>query len=132
MEKIWHFLGYFIDKLTPGHFEGLVMYVAGTITITWVHLHHKKEVVLGLKGSNGMWEAPEWIVYIATWIFPHMIMSSGFMNVKFPDWAWWLMTGLVAFGLTGRWGLEWLLAMKTKTTMTTKEEHTKETKIETP
>jgi hypothetical protein len=108
----------------------LVLYTLGSITITWVQLYHKKDVVIGLKGSNGLWESPEWIVYISTWIFPHMLMASGFLKMVFPVEAWIFMGGLIMFGLTGRWGLEWLLALRTRSGTTITQEKT-EVKIKT-
>ena len=88
------------------------MYICGSITMTWIQIYHKKDVVEGLKGDNGKWESPEWLVYLASWLFPQMIMASGFMNFTFPIEAWLFMGGLVLFGLTGRWGLEWLLSLR--------------------
>lgn len=114
-----------IDHILQGpHFLGLLCYIGGAISITWVHIYFKEQVVDGLKGENKKWEAPEWIVYLASWIFPHMLMSSGFLEMKFPIEAWLFMGALVLFGLTGRWGLEWLLAVKNGTVIK------QETKIE--
>lgn len=96
-------------SVTP---EGMVLYVCGAVTMTWVQLHWKNEVVRGLKGENGLWEAPEWIIYLFTWLFPHMVMADQFLGLKASDFAWWFMIGLLMFALTGRFGLQWLLAFK--------------------
>lgn len=96
-------------SVTP---EGMLLYVCGAVTMTWVQLHWKNEVVRGLKGENGLWEAPEWIIYLFTWLFPHMVMADQFLGLKASDFAWWFMIGLLMFALTGRFGLQWLLAFK--------------------
>lgn len=101
---------------------GLILYVCGAVSITWVQLHFKDQVVEGLKGENNKWEAPEWLVYISAWIFPHMIMANGFLGISFSMEAWLLIGGLVMFGLTGRWGLEWLYSMRSGTKPTDKTE----------
>lgn len=118
MSHIYNIWQEFLNAITPGHLEGIVMYICGSITMTWIQLHHKKDVVIGLKGDNGMWESPEWLVYQASWLFPQMIMASGFMNVNFPGEVWLFMGGIVMFGLTGRWGLEWLLSIRSGTNVT--------------
>lgn len=96
--------------ITP---EGMMLYVCGAITMTWVQLAHRKEAIIGLKGENGLWEGPEWVLYLCSWLFPHMIMADQFLGLKSAtDWPWWLVLGLLMYGLTGRFGLQWLLAFK--------------------
>jgi hypothetical protein len=94
------------------HPEGIVLYTFGAITITIVHLVHRKEFVTGLKGKNGLFEAPEICIYLFTWLFPHMIMADQFVSLHPSNFAWYFMAILLLFGLTGRFGLEWLLAIK--------------------
>lgn len=130
MEHLYNIWKEFLQSITPGHLEGIVMYVCGSITMTWIQIYHKKDVVEGLKGDNGKWESPEWLVYLASWLFPQMIMASGFMKFTFPIEAWLFMGGLVLFGLTGRWGLEWLLSLRygsgTMTQISSQKEEKKE------
>lgn len=100
--------------------------------MTIIHLVFKKEWTAGLKGANGLWEGPEILSYLCFWIFPIMIFSSGFLQVNYPEWAWVLIMGFMLFGLTGRWGLEWLLAFKNNATQVTSYIKEKEiTKTET-
>jgi hypothetical protein len=106
------FIDQFILWLTPGHFEGMLLYMISATVMEWVQWKFKTEVTHGFKGANGMWEAPEWIVYIAARILPHMILASGFLQVQFPEIAWYTIIGVIFFGLTGRFGLEWLLSFK--------------------
>lgn len=105
----------FINHIATEHPEGILLYLFGSVTITWVHLVNRKEVIEGFKGANRMWETPEWTVYIFTFLFPHMIMADQFLGLKASDFAWWFMLSLLLFSLAGRWGLEWLLAFKNGT-----------------
>lgn len=115
-------------NITP---EGMLLYVCGAITMTWVQLYHRKEVITGLKGENGLWEGPEWILYICSWLFPHLVMADVFLGLKSAtDWPWWLIISLIMYGLTGRFGLQWLLAFKNGGN--TVVEDTKQNKDETP
>lgn len=99
-----------ILSITP---EGMLLYICGALTMTWVQLYHRKEVIIGLKGENGLWEGPEWVLYYCSWLFPHLVMADAFLGIKSAtDWPWWGMLGLLMYGLTGRFGLQWLLAMK--------------------
>jgi len=125
----------FIKHLeAAGHFEGMALYIFGAITITFIHIKYSKEWSAGLKGSNGLWETPEICLYIFTYIYPHMIMADQFLDLRASDMAWYFMMGLLAFGLTGRFGLEWLLAFKnggTKVTTTDSETTLKQKTTET-
>lgn len=122
MEKI---LNDFIKNLTPGHFEGMLLYVFGSISITRVHFVYAKEWTEGLKGDNKLWEAPEIVVYLFCWLYPHVIMASVFLEMKVETYVWYFMGAILLFSLTGRWGFEWLLAWKGRapeSTTTTKTE----------
>jgi len=130
MEKIYN---HFVNHLTEGHFEGMMLYVFGTISITTIHFINMKEWRIGLRGPNNHWESPEICIYIFTWIFPHSIMADQFLGLKASDWVWYFQIALLAFGLTGRFGLEWLLAFKnggTTVSSTTIELTKKETKTD--
>lgn len=117
------FLGFW-DHITPDHFEGMMLYIFGAISVTLVHLRNGSEWRTGLKGINGHWESPEVCIYLFSWIFPHMIMADQFLGLKASDFAWYFMLGLLAFALTGRFGLEWLLAFKSGASKVTSEETT--------
>jgi len=103
----------FIHHLeAAGHFEGMMLYIFGAIPITFIHIRFAKEWSAGLRGTNGLWDAPEICIYIFTYVFPHMIMADQFIGLKASEMAWYFMIGLLAFALTGRFGLEWILALK--------------------
>jgi hypothetical protein len=130
-------IDYLIDHLNQESSEGLILYFFGAITITIVHIKNEKDWVVGLKGSNGLWEAPEIALYIFFWIAPHVVMADAFLKLE-PSTECWIFLGcLLLFALTGRWGLEWLLAFRGKQstvstiekteTITTTEEKKKET-----
>lgn len=119
----------FIKHVMSSHPEGMFLYLFGAITITIVHITNGKEWRCGFKGINGYWESPEVCIYLFTWLFPHMIMADQFLGLKASDFAWYFMLGLLAFGLTGRFGLEWLLAFKNGGTSIRPSENKDEPKI---
>lgn len=127
----------FVSYLTPGHLEGLLLFIGSTFIMTGVHIYFLKEWREGLKGVNGYWEGPEILLYICLWLFPPMVSASFFLQLKVDDMVWWVFTACLFFGLTGRWGLEWLLAFKggsnqvISTTKTETEEKTVTRKEET-
>jgi len=104
----------FINNLTPGHFEGMLLYILGSISITRVHIIYAKEWTEGLKGMNKLWEAPEIVVYLFCWLYPHIIMASAFLNMKVEIEVWYFLGAILLFSLTGRWGLEALLSWSGK------------------
>lgn len=101
-----------LHHIVTEHPEGMLLYSLGAITVTIVHLVNVIEWRIGLKGKNGLWESPEICIYLFTWMFPHMIMADQFLGLKASDLCWYFMLGLLMFGLTGRFGLEWILAFK--------------------
>lgn len=111
----------FINHLTPEHFEGWLLYVIGAGAVTLVHIINARRWKIGLAGENKRWEGPEMVLYLCSWIFPYMILADGCLDRKFSDQAWWTIWALMAYGLTGRFGLEWLLAVKNGQPMPQKE-----------
>lgn len=117
---------YLIDHLNQESSEGIILYFFGAITVTIVHLKFASQWVVGLKGDNKLWEAPEIALYLFFWIFPHVVMADAFLKME-PSTECWVFLGcLLLFSLTGRWGLEWLLAFRGKSSTITSTETTKE------
>ena len=122
-----------IDKfnsyLTPGHFEGIVLFLLSSLIMTGVHLHLREDLIRGLKGTNGMWEGPEALLYFVLWIFPPVIFAAVFLQLTVPDMVWYVLMAFAVIGLFGRWGLEWLLAFRGGATQVTSTS-TMEKKVE--
>jgi len=102
-----------LDHLSKDHPEGLILYISGSITITTIQIINRLEFKKGLKGKNELWESPEIILYLFCWIFPHVLMVDQFLQMKLSTEGWFFMGVLLLFGLTGRWGLEWLATIRT-------------------
>lgn len=120
----------FYSYLTPGHFEGIVLFVASSLIMTFIQIKFSKEWTDGLKGVNKYWEGPEILLYICLWIFPIMVFANMFLQMKADDLVWYTLISFMFFGLTGRWGLEWLLAFKGGATQVTSTSSTTEKKVE--
>lgn len=108
-----------IFRLYPDEAKGLLFWIIGSLLFTVVMLVNNKELKAGLKGTNGLWEAPEFCLYICFWLFPQMIMLDGCCGIRFSDFAWYTLWVLMMYGFTGRWGLEWIIRLKNSVTQTT-------------
>ncbi len=101
-----------LSSITPGQFEGVLLYVIGAISSTIVKLHYRKPWSRGLMGTNMTWESPEVLLVILFIFFDHLIMAHVFLKFHISDSVLWFMAGLFLYGFTGRWGLEWIASLK--------------------
>lgn len=111
-DKILYVVNDFFDRLEPGHFEGMILYIIGSISVLYLEVKYRKEWAIGLKGENGRWEAPEIVIRFWLLLFPHFIMSSGFLQIKWPTEAWYFMAAVLLFVLLGRERLEKIIHVK--------------------
>ncbi|MGC3945375.1 MAG: hypothetical protein QM762_12815 [Chryseolinea sp.] len=100
------------SQLTPGAFEGDALYLISMLMITIVHFHFRKQWAEGLKGDNGLWEAPEMLLYLCLWLIPSMIYADIFLKRQASDIVWYAVMAFVFYAFTGRFGLNWLLAFR--------------------
>ncbi len=129
-----NFFDKFVSYLTPGHLEGLGLFLVSTLIVTLVHIYNKADIIKGLKGANGLWDGPEVLLYFCLWVFPAMMFAELFLQLHAPDLVWYTLIAFVTAGLFGRWGLEWLLAFKSgagqvTSTITEKEKLTEKETI---
>lgn len=111
-DKILFIANDFFNRLEPGHFEGMILYIIGSISVLYLEFRHRQDWAIGLKGDNGKWEAPEIVIRIWILIFPHFIMSSGFLQIKWPTEAWYFMIAVLGFVLLGRERLNQLISLR--------------------
>lgn len=121
------FFDRFISYLTPGHAEGVILFLISSVIMTIVQIYFLKEWTEGLKGINRYWEGPEILLYVAIWMWPPMSFADIFLQLKASDIVWYMWGASLFFGLTGRFGLEWLLAFKSGANQVTTTEIKKET-----
>jgi len=121
-----------IANISPGQFEGILLYVIGALSSTIVKLHYRKNWSKGLMGANMTWESPEVLLVILFVFFDHIIMAHVFLKFEISDSVLWFLAGLFLYGFTGRWGLEWLASIRgttiiktTSETITKKEDDSK-------
>lgn len=83
-----------------------------TTFFVWVVLTiQKKDVIEGLKGTDGKWEAPELIAFVIIILF--IPLASYAVYFKSHDELAWYMIGAVLFYvMIGKYGLKWLLAFR--------------------
>ena len=130
---------HFLTDLFVKYPEGMFLYTGGTITLIFLNLHYKQVWDEGARGSNGIWDLPEVLsVLFARWFLPQMLLASYTLPLVaiVPEFAWWVVSGIIFFALTGRWGLEWLGTIKGTTIIkkesseTTLTKESKESKVD--
>lgn len=124
----------FVTYLTPGHFEGIVLFLWSCLVMSVVQIYYAKEWTRGLRGTNGLWEAPEILIYIIVWLLSPVIFAAVFLQLPIPDMVWYTLWTIIGFALFGKWGLEWLLAFRSgasQVTSTTTEKRIEKTEVKT-
>ncbi len=122
-----NFIDKFVTYLTPGHFEGIALYLVSMAIVTATHIYFRKEWSDGLKGVNGLWEGTEILLYICLWIIPAMVFADIFLSLHASEIVWYAMIAFCLLGVLGRWGLEWLLAFRSGASSVTSTTTTEKT-----
>ena len=107
-----------IENITGQELLGLILFFFGAATIITVQAIFHKRIITGLEGDNLKFEMPEVIIYIFSYVIPFESLASVFMPtiVKIDISGWLFNGGVIAFALAGRYGLNWILALKTNQT----------------
>lgn len=99
-----------LDHLLQGpHFIGFTIWLIMTLLQEVLFFVNRENVIKGLKGKNGMWEAPELFVWVLLRLIPQFVMWVTLLGFRPPEWIYWLVGAGLLFSLTGRWGLEYIL-----------------------
>jgi uncharacterized membrane protein len=121
-----------LEKAITTNAQGMLLFVCGTIVMTILHIMHGKAFVKGLKGENMLWESPEILTYLITWLLPEFLMADAWLGLKLSDAGYLILGEIVLFALMGRLGLEYMMSLKGRKFTENKIEVThKETKNET-
>jgi hypothetical protein len=123
-----------LETAITSNAQGMFLFSCGTIVITIIHLVHAKAFVLGLKGENKLWESPEILTYLITWLLPEFLMADAWLGLRLSDAGYLILGEIVLFALMGRLGLEYMLSLKGRTITEKKVEitHTDTTKENKP
>lgn len=116
MTKLKDFLENFLVIPDSIRVDGLLLYLLGMVYYSYIHWRHDKEMVKGLKGDNGLWEAPEAVVYYWLQSFPPILFADAFLGLILSDGMMIVFTLILLFAIMGRAGVEMMLAWKTKIT----------------
>lgn len=117
--------------------QGMLLFACGTAVINLIHIIHGKAFVHGLKGENKMWESPEILTYLVTWLLPEFLMADAWLGLRLSDAGYLIVGELVLFALMGRLGLEYMMSLRGRSIKETNinvksTETTKETTTEAP
>jgi len=130
---MWERLIDALEKAITTNAQGMLLFVCGTIVMTVLHILHGKSFVLGLKGDNHLWESPEILTYLITWLLPEFLMADAWLGLRLSDAGYLILGEIVLFALMGRLGLEYMLSLRGRKITEKKLEVTQtETKKETP
>lgn len=92
--------------------QGMLLFACGTAVINLIHIIHGKAFVHGLKGENKMWESPEILTYLVTWLLPEFLMADAWLGLRLSDAGYLIVGELVLFALMGRLGLEYMMSLR--------------------
>lgn len=112
---MWERLIDALEKAITTNAQGMLLFVCGTAVMTSLHLIFNKQIITGFKGENKMWEPPEWMTYIVTWMLPEFLMADAWLGLRLSDAGYIILGELVLFALAGRLGLEYLMNMRGRT-----------------
>ncbi len=120
----------FVQHISDGnHIEGSLFAISGVFTVVFWNIYFLRSWTRGFEGENKRWEIPEVLVYLfCCWIAPMVVIAAAFLDIRPPDAVWYFLGAVTLFALLGRWGFEWLLALKNGSTKITTSS---EVKVET-
>jgi small-conductance mechanosensitive channel len=104
-----------LDLAITTNAQGMFLFVLGTIIMSAIHLIHAKAFVTGLKGENHLWESPEILTYLITWLLPEFLMADAWLGLRLSDAGYLILGEIVLFALMGRLGLEYMLSLRGRT-----------------
>lgn len=97
-----------IEHLAKEHLENLVFYFISSLVMIILMIRNDAQIKSGLKGDNGLFEAPEVVIYLWVWLFPQVILSVLFLKFEPQEWFWLFMGICLLFALAGRDGIQML------------------------
>ena len=121
---MWERLIDALEKAITTNAQGMLLFVCGTIVMTALHIFHGKSFVLGLKGDNHLWESPEILTYLITWLLPEFLMADAWLGLKLSDAGYLILGEIVLFALMGGLGLEYMMSLRGRTITEKKTEIT--------
>lgn len=108
--------GYFhLLATNPDRVDSLLMWMLCTGTI-WVLMFRLKErMIKGMEGTNLLWEGGEQVTYYSLLTFIPVIFRVAFFKDSSNSQliALYIVTGLIAYQVFGRYIFDWALAFKT-------------------
>lgn len=120
------FLESFLDAVSNNP-QGMLLFLAGSFVMTTIHLVHRKEIIKGHKGLNGLWEPAEWTLYWFSWICPYILIGAACGVMTPPAFVWYFLGFMLVYGFMGNKGVEAILAWRGVGTATSSSQSTSTT-----
>lgn len=112
---MWQRLIEALERAITTNAQGMLLFVVGSFIMTLLHILFNKQIVTGFKGENKLWEPPEWMTYIVTWMLPEFLMADAWLGLRLSDAGYIILGELVLFALMGRLGLEYIMNRRGQT-----------------
>jgi hypothetical protein len=107
--------GYFnLLSTSPDRIDSLLMWSVCT-TVLWIMMYRNKErMIKGMEGANLLWEGGEQVTYYSLVSFIPIIFRTAFFKESSTAQliALYIITGLIAYQVFGRYIFDWALALK--------------------
>lgn len=116
MDKLNHVIDEMIRQLESVRLDAFFLYFLGILYYLYLHKKHDGDIIRGLKGENGLWEAPELVIYYWLQSFPFILFGDAFLGLKLSEGMLWIFILILFFAIMGRAGLELILSFKGKVT----------------
>ena len=100
---------------SPDRIDSMFMWLTCTVLV-WVLLFKFRErAIKGMEGPNLLWEGGEQVTYWSLWAFFPLLFRVGFFKESSTSQliALYIVTGIIAYQIFGRYIFDWALAFKT-------------------
>ena len=105
----------YLDHLAqnPNEVHAIILWTVVNAIAFYIKFKSRKDAIEGSKGADHLWEAPEYLVYIISWVVNPVTTFVIFFQVQsMIFYAWIVIGGTLAYTIGGRWIFEWFLAFK--------------------
>lgn len=101
---------------SPERIDSLLMWVVCTL-VAWAMLYkYRKSILRGLEGENGWFEGGEIVTFVSFWLFPPIALRIAMFHEESSNTqmiSLYIVAGIMAYQLTGRYIFDWALAIRT-------------------
>lgn len=109
---------------SPERIDSLLMWLACTLVCWFILYKYRKPILKGLEGTNLLFEGGEVVTFISIWLFPPVVLRISMFHEESSTTqmiSLYIVAGIMAYQLTGRYIFDWALAIRSGGKIETKE-----------